>query len=237
MKGSFHFISFFICEMITLSLCNYWDSAQNCYLFWCCFNQILLVWFRGLHGCNCSFRRPWCSTQLCMHWYTLCLLHGCQRCRLSTLRWDREHESSANVILPLLILTHCHHIHSHVALCNSREGQNCLTQRHCHHCHCYLPNFPLRGTSSTEARVMGRPLDAMDTLCINLPKHILARVSRWHILHTICVLFDPHRAHIHTIQRPFKLRCRRSWLPMCKEQGESRIRQQLQSIENVEEVS
>lgn len=202
-------------------------------LFVCCFDLILLVWLilRGLHGGDCPFRRPRCFAQLCMHWYTLCLLHGCQCCYLPTLRRNREHGSTANAILPLFILTHCHHLHSHLALCNSGEGENRLTQRHCRRRHCRLANFPLCGTSGKEAWILGRPLDAMDTLCINLPKHILAGVPRWYILHSIRVLFDLYRARIRAVQRPFELGCRRRRLPMCKEWRYSRIRKQLQSIE------
>ena len=169
-----------------------------------------------------------------MHWYTLRLLHGCQRCHLPTLRRDRKHKSTTNTILPLLILTHCHHIHSHMALRNTREGQNRLTHRHCYRRHRYLTNLPLCHTSSMEAPTLGRSLNAMDTLCINLPKHILAGVPRRYILHSIRVLFNPHHAYIRAIQRPFKLRCRRRRLPTCKERGDSGIRKQLEGIENVD---
>lgn len=196
----------------------------------CCLNQFLLVWFRDFYGCDRSFRWSWCPTQLRMHWYTLCVLHGRQCYYLPTLCGDREHQATTNAIIPLLIFTHCYHIHSHMALRNSRACQNCLTHCHCHRRHRCLANFQLRGTSITETWILGRPLDAMDTLCINLPKLVLARVPRWLVLYKIRVLFDPRRACLCVVWRPFKLRCWRRRFPIRKKQGDSRITKQLQSI-------
>ncbi|MCD9558548.1 hypothetical protein HAX54_015951 [Datura stramonium] len=82
----------------------------------------------------------------------------------------------AYTVIPFLLLIDIHLIHPVMAICTTRQAKSL----HAWGLHCYrhrcITTLPLYDTTSAKTRVLGCPINAMDSFHIHLPQHILVGV-------------------------------------------------------------